>query len=140
MVYVKSLNEYGEIVYENGRKAKEGITLIAENNSEYFYQRVEMLVTARDFYNSVPIKVFKPETGSTSGERNEFLIVIDKREIEYENLSEKAMDGYYLLVIEGIYVTTDTSPSNIKDGEVEMKIIKVEKFSDEIRITDVFNL
>jgi hypothetical protein len=138
MVYIEQFNEYGNVVYRNGKKEKDWIELETVNDSEFFYEKAVMQVSAKDLYNLVPIRIYKPETGSTRGERIQYLIIMDKREIEMDNLNQDAEHGFYLLGVIGEYETTDSAPSIFNYGEAKMIMITVEKkFNGEIQISNI---
>lgn len=140
MVVIRS---YEDDLTESKKIRKDEILLelVAENDSEFFYNRTEMIITLKDLYESPEGKVFCPSTGTRRAEDNECLIVIDKRPVDPEELTE-GYDGVYVTVMYGRYISDDTPASAPYPKETDLCTLKLERFITEdgkerIELTDM---
>jgi hypothetical protein len=137
MVGIRSYED-GHLIYKS-KIPKEEILLeiIGENDSEYFYRRTEMLITLRDLYESPEGKVFCPSTGTRRAEDNECLIILDKRNIDPEDLTEDAYDGTYVTVVYTRYASDDTPEARPYAKDCDICTLKLEETDGKIELTDL---
>ncbi|MGC8860751.1 MAG: hypothetical protein ACP5QH_06075 [Thermoplasmata archaeon] len=136
MVVIRSYED--GYLTESKKIPKAEIVLKSENDSEFFYRKTEMYISFKDLYESPEGKVFCPSTGTRRAEDNECLIVIDKRSIDPEELSEYSYEGVYVTVLYGRYISDDTPACAPYAKDCDICTLKLEKTADgKIELTDL---
>ncbi len=146
MVSIKSYED-GNLTYESGKKIKKDETLFEltdENNSDFFNKKTNMYVSAKDlFYGGIENRFFCPSTNIIRAEDRECFVVLDKRDVDPEELKEGAFDGEYITGVYGRYVSDDTPAATPYPKESDICTLKLERFMDkdnneeDIKLTDI---
>ncbi len=146
MVSIKSYED-GNLTYGSGKnisKVDMLFKLVSENNSDFFNRRTEMYASTKDlFYGGGRGSLFCPSTNTRRAEDNECFVVLDKREVDPEELKEGAFDGEYITGVYGRYISDDTPAATPHPRESDICTLKLERFIDrgtgkeDIKLTDL---